>query len=267
MIDRGKHPILGVNVHAVDYEAAIARILRAACERRPCAVSALASHGVMTGYLDPTHRRRLNGLDLVVPDGQPVRWALRWCHGIPLPDRVYGPMLTLKVAEATAAMNLPVYFYGSTEAILQRLISNLKRRFPSLPIAGYEPSRFRKITSAEKQQVVERIKQSGARLVFVGLGCPRQEVWAYEYREALGMPILAVGAAFPFHAGLLPQAPSWMQRTGLEWLFRLIQEPQRLWRRTLLYPHYLFKVLMQAGPATRTSVLYPNEEIPEESYG
>ena len=267
MIERGKHAILGVNVHAVDYEAAVARILRAACEERPCAVSALASHGVMTGYLDPTHRRRLNGLDLVVPDGQPVRWALRWCHGIALPDRVYGPTLTLKVAEAAAAMNVPVYFYGSTDVILDGLIPNLKRWFPTLPIAGYEPSRFRKITPEEKQQVVERIKQSGARIVFVGLGCPRQEVWAYEYREALGMPILAVGAAFPFHAGLLPQAPPWMQRTGLEWLFRLIQEPRRLWRRTLLYPRYLLRVLLQAASAARIAVLYPNEAIPEESYG
>ena len=267
MIDRGKHAILGVNVHAVDYEAAVGRILEAAQTDTPCAVSALASHGVMTGYLDRTHRRRLNGLDLVVPDGQPVRWALRWCHGIGLPDRVYGPTLTLKVIEVAAAQGVPVYFYGSTDAILEGLLTNVRAWFPRLRVAGYEPSQFRKISEAEKQGVVERIKRSGARIVFVGLGCPRQEVWAYEYREALRMPILAVGAAFAFHAGLLPQAPSWMQKAGLEWFFRLVQEPQRLWRRTLLYPRYLLRVLLQAASAVRIPVLYPNEAIPEESYG
>ena len=267
MIDQGKHPILGVNVHAVDYEAAVARILEAAKTGRPCSVSALASHGVMTGYLDRVHRRRLNGLDLVAPDGQPVRWALRWCYGLRLPDRVYGPTLTLKVAEAAAAQGVPVYLYGSTDAILDGFMANLKKWFPNLKIAGYEPSQFRKISEAEKQEVVEQIRQSGARIVFVGLGCPRQEVWAYEYREALGIPILAVGAAFPFHAGLLPQAPPWMQRAGLEWLFRLIQEPRRLWRRTLLYPRYLGRVILQAISASRIPVLYPNDAIPEESYG
>ncbi len=267
MIDRGIHPVLGVNVGAVDYEAATGRILGAAREGHACAVSALASHGVMTGFLDPVHRRRLNGLDLVVPDGQPVRWALRWCHGVRLPDRVYGPTLMLRVAEAAAREGLPVYFYGSTEETLELLVGNLKRWFPALLVAGAEPSRFRTISEAEKQDVVRRIQESGARMVFVGLGCPRQEVWAYEYRDALSLPILAVGAAFPFHAGLLPQAPRWMQDSGLEWLFRLIQEPGRLWRRTLLYPRYLLSVLLQACSARRPAVLYPDEAIPEESYG
>ena len=155
----------------------------------------------------------------------------------------------------------------STDDILDGLLANVKAWFPTLQIAGYEPSQFRKITETEKQSVVERIKQSGARIVFVGLGCPRQEVWAYEYREALQMPILAVGAAFAFHAGLLPQAPSWMQKAGLEWFYRLVQEPRRLWRRTLLYPRYLMRVLLQAASAARIPVLYPNEAIPEESYG
>jgi len=267
MIDQGKHAILGVNIHAVDYEAVVERILAAARSGSPCAVSALASHGVMTGYLDPLYRRRLNGLDLVVPDGQPVRWALRWCYGLGLPDRVYGPTLTLKVVEAAATQGIAVYFYGSTEAILERLIANLKDWFPTLKIAGYEPSQFRKISATEKIEVVERIKQSGGHIVFVGLGCPRQEVWAYEYREALGMPILAVGAAFAFHAGLLPQAPSWMQKAGLEWLFRLLQEPRRLWRRTLLYPRFLVRVLLQAISVSRIPVLYPNDALAEESYG
>ena len=251
MIDLGRHSVLGVQIHAVDYETAVARILDAARDQRPCATSALAVHGVMTGARDPMHLYRLNQLDLVVPDGQPVRWALRWLHGIRLPDRVYGPTLTLKVCEAAAAQNIPVYFYGSRAEVLVKLILNLQGRFPGLRIAGAEPSKFRTLTAEEVIQTAERIRQSGARIVFAGLGCPRQEVWAYEMRGLLGMPILAVGAAFDFHADLLPQAPSWMQRAGLEWLFRLSCEPKRLWKRYLfLNPLYVFGVLRQKILAT-----------------
>lgn len=246
MIDRGKRNLLGVLVDAVDYEAAVARIMDAAREQRPFAVSALAVHGVMTGYTDKAHRARLNVLDLIVADGHPVRWALNWMYGTRLPDRVYGPTLTLKVCEAAAQQGLPVYFYGSRAETLQLLTRTLVERFPGLVIAGAEPSRFRTLVEDERAELVSRIKSSGARVMFVGLGCPRQEVWAYEYREQLAMPTLAVGAAFDFHAGTVDQAPRWMQDRGLEWLFRLTQEPVRLWRRYLiLNPWYAFLVAQQ----------------------
>lgn len=268
MINKGKHPILGVNIHAVDYEAAVAEIIEAAHAGRPCSVSALAVHGVMTGFQDPVHRRRLNGLDLVVPDGQPVRWALKWIHGVHLPDRVYGPNLTLKVIEAAAQAHLPVYLYGSTAETLKQFAANLEARYPGLQIAGAESSKFRKIDAREKEAVVARIKASGAKIVCVGLGCPRQEVWAFEYREALGMPLLAVGAAFDFHAGTLPQAPGWMQDRGLEWVFRLVQEPKRLWRRYLiLNPKYLTGVGLQKLSIKKAPVLLPLGTEPVESYG
>lgn len=268
MINKGTHPVLGVNVAAVDYDYATTCIVAAARQRQPCAVSALAVHGVMTGFRDPAHRRRLNGLDLVVPDGQPVRWALRWIHGIALQERVYGPTLTLSVLNAAAQNRLPVYFYGSTPETLRRLIENLQRAFPRLLVAGAEPSRFRRISPAEKADIVARIKESGARIVFVGLGCPRQEVWAYEYRERLSMPILAVGAAFDFHAGTLSQAPRWMQRRGLEWLYRLSREPLRLWRRYLLLnPAYLVRVSLEAASILRTPALRPDGDVPELSFG
>jgi exopolysaccharide biosynthesis WecB/TagA/CpsF family protein len=267
MINKGAHPVLGVRVHAVDYAYATHRILQAADAARPLAVSALAVHGVMTGYRDETHRRRLNGLDLVVPDGQPVRWALRWLHGVRLDDRVYGPTLTLHVLRAAARRAVPVFFYGSTAGTLRRLRASLARRLPDLVIAGSEPSKFRRVTAAEKQEVVRRIRASGARMVFVGLGCPRQEAWAYEYRNALAMPLLAVGAAFDFHAGTLPQAPPWMQRQGLEWLYRLAQEPRRLWRRYLLLnPAYLAGVAREAMGRTAPP-LAPTGREPEERHG
>jgi N-acetylglucosaminyldiphosphoundecaprenol N-acetyl-beta-D-mannosaminyltransferase len=268
VINQGKHSVLGINVHAVDYDYAVKTMVEAAAAGRPCSVSALAVHGVMTGFLDPVHARRLNGLDLVVPDGQPVRWALWWLYGKALPDRVYGPNLTLFTARAMAEAGLPIYLYGSTQSVLEQFAENLQARFPGLRVSGKEASQFRRLAAAERTALIGRIKASGAKAVFVGLGCPRQEVWAFEYREALGMPILAVGAAFDFHAGTLPQAPRYLQDRGLEWAFRLVQEPKRLWRRYLvLNPLYLWNVALQKlGIRSRTPA-GPTGGETIESYG
>jgi len=247
MIDRGRHNVLGVMVSALDYEAAVARIVAAGRARNPLAVSALAVHGVMTGVLDAEHRYRLNALDLVVPDGQPVRWAVNRLHHTGVVDRVYGPTLMLKTCEGAANAGLPIFLFGGSAPLQKRLRLNLMQRFPTLQIAGAQPSKFRRLTPEERDQTVADIRASGAAITFVGLGCPRQEVWAYEFREALSMPILAVGAAFNFHAGLLPQAPGWMQASGLEWFFRLLSEPRRLWRRYLLLnPLYVGMLMLQA---------------------
>jgi len=247
LIDKGKHNVIGVLVDAVDYESAAARIIAAAKERRSMSVSALAVHGVMTGVLDEAHRYRLNHLDLAVPDGQPVRWALNALYHTGLTERVYGPSLTLKLCEGAAAESLPIYLYGSQQSVLSALSRNLCKRFPGLKIAGSQPSRFRSLSEQEKLEVAQAIADSGARLTFVALGCPRQEVWVHEYRNLLPMPLIAVGAAFDFHAGSLPQAPGHLQRAGLEWFFRLLREPRRLWRRYLLLnPRYSVLVLLQA---------------------
>lgn len=246
MIDKGKQNILGIGVNAVDYEAATEKIIRAAADKRSFAVSALAVHGVMTGALDDVHRHRLNQFDLVVPDGQPVRWAMKWLHGVELPDRVYGPELTLRVCKRAAREGLSIYLYGSRPEVLVKLESNLTARFPGLKIAGSQPSRFRQVTEGEQAEIIETIRASGASIVLVGLGCPRQETWVFEHRGPLSMPLLAVGAAFDFHAGLLPQAPGWMQKRGLEWLYRLVQEPRRLMHRyTVLNTQYLIYIGLQ----------------------
>jgi N-acetylglucosaminyldiphosphoundecaprenol N-acetyl-beta-D-mannosaminyltransferase len=268
MINQGKHSILGINIHAVDYEYAVDKIVTAAKGQQPCSVSALAVHGVMTGLLDPIHARRLNGLDLVVPDGQPVRLGLQFLHGKKLPDRVYGPNLTLRVTEAFAEHGLKIYLYGSRQEVIDNLATNLKDRFPNLIIAGKEPSKFRRLTEQECLEVADRIKASGANAVLVGLGCPRQEVWAYEYRDRLNMPILAVGAAFDFFAGNLPQAPKILQDYSLEWLFRLVQEPKRLWRRYLiLNPLYLWNLFLQYGGLKKFPSALPTGDEPIESFG
>jgi len=248
MLDFGKQNILGIGVTAVDYESAVEKITSAARDKRPFAVSALAVHGVMTGALDAVHRHRLNRLDLVVPDGQPVRWAMKWLHGVSLPDRVYGPELTLRVCEQAAREGLSIYLYGSREEVLEKLRANLTARFSGLVIAGSQPSRFRQVSAEEQRSIAEEIKASGASIVLVGLGCPRQETWAFEYREMLSMPLLAVGAAFDFHAGLMPQAPGWLQKRGFEWLYRFVQEPGRLWKRyTVLNFLYVLLIALQYG--------------------
>jgi len=241
-IDLGTHSVLGLPIRAVDYAAAIGEVIEAARSGCPLSVSALAVHGVMTGLLDREHRYRLKRLSMLVPDGQPVRWALRWLHGIKLADRVYGPNLMLKCCEAAAAHDIPVFLYGSTEDTLDSLTANLKKSFPGLVVAGAVSSRFRQLEEDEQQAVYDSIKSSGARITFVGLGCPRQEVWAFENAEALQMPVLAVGAAFDFHAGKLAH----LQDRGLEWAFRLYCEPLRLWRRYLyLNPLFLWNVALQ----------------------
>jgi exopolysaccharide biosynthesis WecB/TagA/CpsF family protein len=234
MIDRGAGNVLGVRVNAVDYEFAVGKIMECAKTGRRCTASALAVHGVMTGALDSTHRYRLNHLDLVTPDGQPVRWALNLLHGARLPGTVCGPKLTAMLCEEAARQGVPVYFYGSTEDTLEKLRKNLLQRFPGLIVAGSEPSRFRKLSEKEQLDAAERIRQSKAGILFAGLGCPRQEVFAYEMGKLLSMPILAVGAAFDYHAGLLKDTPPYLQRIGLMWLHRLVQEPRRLWRRYLV---------------------------------
>jgi N-acetylglucosaminyldiphosphoundecaprenol N-acetyl-beta-D-mannosaminyltransferase len=240
MIDHGKHNVLGVQVNAVDYSAAVEQILSAARDGRSLAVSALAVHGVMTGVLDPIHRYRLNHFDLVLPDGQPVRWALKWLHGEKLPDRVYGPTLMQHVCREAAREKLPIFLYGSTEQVLRQLEQRLVEQHPGLKIVGSRPSAFRRFTAEERDEAAAKIRASGARIALVGLGCPRQEVFVFEMRPLLPMPLLAVGAAFSFHAGILPQAPPTLQRLGLEWAYRLRHEPRRLWKRYLLLnPLYL----------------------------
>lgn len=234
MKDLGKRNLLGVLVDAIDYEAAVDKIITAAKAGQGFSVTALAVHGVMTGVGSKTHRYRLNNFDLTTPDGQPVRWGLNLLYGTRLEDRVYGPTLTLKVCEAAAKEGIPVFFYGSRPEVLDKLKENLETRFPGLNIVGTEASKFQQTTPQQKHEIAERIRDSGAQITFVGLGCPRQEVFAYEYRDELNMPIMAVGAAFDYHAGLLDEPPAFMQRYGLQWFYRLMQEPRRLWKRYLV---------------------------------
>lgn len=245
-----KTNLLGLGISRTTYSQCADLILESARQGRSCTVAPTPVHGVICAYLDPQgHGRRLRQFTLVTPDGQPVRWALnllRQPGEAQLTDRVYGPTLMLLLCQRAAAENLPIFLYGSTEPVLQDLQTNLKQRFPQLVIAGVISPPFQALTPEQDAAQVETMRQSGARLVFIGLGCPRQEAWAFEHRTQLDCPLVCVGAAFDFHAGHLRQAPVWMQRAGLEWGFRLWQEPRRLWQRYLLFnPLYLVLVALQ----------------------
>jgi exopolysaccharide biosynthesis WecB/TagA/CpsF family protein len=249
-----RYPILGVAVTAVERHEAAAAILDSARRRQPLGISALAVHGIMEAVFDPELQYRLNNLEMIVADGQPVRWALRWVHDVHLQERVCGPDLMNDVCAMAAKEGLSIYLYGSTESTLAQLEAQLGTLHPGLRIAGMQPSRFRQATAEEQAEDTARILQSGAAIVFAGLGCPRQEIWTYEIRNRVSLPVVAVGAAFDFHAGNAKRAPQWMQRRGLEWLFRLLQEPRRLWRRyVLLNPAYLALIALEKARIRRIS--------------
>ncbi len=239
--------LLGVGVSVTTYAGVTRCVIDAARAGRSLLVAASDVHLLMQARRDPAYAAVLDSFDIVTPDGQPVRWGLRLTRAAHLRERVYGPTLMLEVCAEAARRGLPIFLYGSRGEVLARLRERLEARFAGLRVAGTRAGRFRPLTPAEQEDDAAAIVGSGARIAFVGMGCPRQEWWAFHMRARLPLPVLAVGAAFDFHAGLVPQAPAWMQARGLEWLYRLRREPRRLWRRyVLLTPRYVPLLAAQA---------------------
>lgn len=233
MVKPGRVDVFGVQLSVVDYDSAATAIIDVARERVSYGVSALAVHGLMEAKADAEFRAMVNSLDLVTPDGQPVRWAMNHLHGCGLTDRVYGPDLTWVVLERAAAEGIGVYLFGSTEDTCRRFEAEILRRYPTSVIAGVQADRFRDATPKEDASDIARMNDSGAGVVLVGRGCPRQERWVATHLGKVNAAMLAVGAAFDYGAGTLAPPPAWMQRVGLQWLFRLREEPGRLWKRYL----------------------------------
>ena len=198
-------------------------------------------HTIMEAYDSVVFRRLVNNADLVTSDGMPLVWMMR-AKGVKRQERVYGPTLMLKVIESAARENVPVGFYGSAPKVLESLVHRMQARYKGLKVAFSCSPDFRPMSLEEDASIIEKINQSGTRILFVGLGCPKQEYWMAEHRGRVNAVMIGVGAAFDFHSGLKPQAPAWMQRVGLEWLFRLAAEPRRLWKR-YLYHNPRFMVL------------------------
>jgi N-acetylglucosaminyldiphosphoundecaprenol N-acetyl-beta-D-mannosaminyltransferase len=202
---------------------------------------------VMESKRDKQLRRIHNDAGLVTPDGMPLVWLSR-LHGHDHAERVYGPDLMLALCEHSLSKGYKHYFYGGGEGVHERLAKNLQQRFPGLRVVGGYSPPFRSLTREEDEQVAQSINAADPDIVWIGLSTPKQERWMAEHVGRLTAPVLiGVGAAFDFHSGLKKQAPRWMQRGGLEWLFRLATEPGRLWRRYLVNnPLFVLLVLQQA---------------------
>lgn len=246
MRDETQVSVLGMRVDPTSYREVTEKVIAWAQVGESRYVCVANVHMVMEAYDDPVFRNIVNSADLVTPDGMPLVWMLRR-QGFPEQERVYGPELTLRVCQAAAEEGVPVGFYGGKPEVLRALVDQLKRRFPLLKVAyAYSPP-FRPLSRAEEQEVIQAIRASGARILFVGLGCPKQERWMAAHKGRVPAVMLGVGAAFDIHAGRVRQAPLWVQKLGLEWLFRLVQEPRRLWSRYFKHnPRFMMLVLVGA---------------------
>ncbi|MBM7867974.1 WecB/TagA/CpsF family glycosyltransferase [Heliobacterium gestii] len=266
MMDTPWRSILGSRVDGIDYGSAIENIIDWARKGESRYLCAATVHMIMEAFDDKVYRDMLNSADLVVPDGMPLVWMLQ-AEGLRGQGRVYGPNLTLVLCEAAEREGIPVAFYGGSQETLQRLIVNMKSRFPSLPIVHASSPPF---ASALDQDLsdVRPLAASGARILFVGLGCPKQERWMARRKGHLPMAMVGVGAAFDFHAGTLRQAPPWVQQIGMEWCFRLLMEPSRLWKRYLKQnPRFLFHAFLQLTRLQRWAIhdLAPLSPAKQES--
>jgi N-acetylglucosaminyldiphosphoundecaprenol N-acetyl-beta-D-mannosaminyltransferase len=231
--------ILGMRVDATSYEDAAERILGWGRAGESRYVSVATVNNVMHAYDDPVFAAAMDGADLVTPDGMPLVWGLR-ALGVPAATRVYGPALTPVLCARAARESVPVGFLGSTPDVLDDMVAVLRDRLPGLRVAFAASPPFRAPTPEERTRTVHEINQSGTRVLFVGLGTPKQDLWMAEHRGQIQAAMVGVGAAFDFIAGRKAQAPAWMQGAGLEWLFRLVHEPGRLWRRYMVQnPRFL----------------------------
>lgn len=247
--------ILGVRVDATSYASATRTILNWAGQRRGRYVVLATVNNIMEARVSASYRDIMEQADLATSDGMPLVWMLR-ALGIATASRVYGPDLMLEVLAAAAAERIPVGFYGGSADVLARLVADVATRFPALRVTFAQSPPFRPPTPAEDRATLDAISTSGARIVFVGLGSPKQDLWMQAHRDSVEAVMLGVGAAFDFLAGAKPQAPRWMMRCGLEWAFRLAHEPRRLWRRYLKHnPRFIGLALAQIlrarlGPPT-----------------
>jgi N-acetylglucosaminyldiphosphoundecaprenol N-acetyl-beta-D-mannosaminyltransferase len=239
--------ILGVRVSAINMAGALSIIDGWIAHRQHHYVCITGVHGIMESQWDEGLRRIHNNAGLVTPDGMPLVWLNR-LHGYAHVERVYGPDLMLALCEHSLSRRYKHFFYGGGEGVHGRLANKLRQRFPGIQVVGGYSPPFRPLSGAEHEQIVETINEADPDIVWVGLSTPKQERWMAEHVGRITAPVLiGVGAAFDFHSGLKKQAPRWMQRSGLEWLFRLATEPRRLWRRYLVNnPLFAVLVLQQA---------------------
>jgi N-acetylglucosaminyldiphosphoundecaprenol N-acetyl-beta-D-mannosaminyltransferase len=237
--------IIDVRVDPTTYDRAATLITAWAREGASKYVCIATVNNVMESYGSAEFRSVMNGADLVTPDGMPLVWGLRLL-GHKTATRVYGPDLTEILLERAASESLPVGFYGGSTHVLQRLLDAVTERFPKLAVTYQLSPPFRPLTPEEDDQVVDTINRSGARILFIGLSTPKQERWMAAHKGRIQAVMVGVGAAFDFLSGTKLQAPRWMMRIGMEWFFRLVTEPRRLWKRYLKHnPRFVVLFALQ----------------------
>jgi len=242
--------ILDCNIDALTWDEAVDRLTVWAAKRESRYVCICNVHSVVTARRRMEFRQVVNQADMATCDGMPLAWYLRR-NGYPRQQRINGPDLMWKCCERAQADGIPIFLYGATDETLLKLTRRLRQVFPRLRLAGVYSPPFRELTADEEEGVISLINDSGAGFVFISLGCPKQELWMARQRGKLPGVMVGVGAAFDYHAGVVKRAPGWMQNRGLEWLYRLMSEPRRLWRRYLttnsLFVYYLLRQWMRAG--------------------
>ena len=237
--------ILGTQVSAVDMEKTLAQLDLWLANRSSHYVCVTPAHSIMDGYNQPELRTIFNASGMTVPDGMAIVWILK-LKGHHHVRRVYGPDLLIAVCEHGLKNGYRHYFYGGAPAVTKSLVQKLLKDFPRLQIAGISTPPFRPLTATEDEEIIEQINKTNADIVWVGLGAPKQEFWMQAHLRRLNAPVMiGVGAAFDFLSGNKPQAPLWMQRNGLEWLFRFLNEPRRLWSRYSQYPKFVLLVVLE----------------------
>lgn len=232
--------VIRTRIDPTDYDSVVKKILLWAKEKNSRYICVANVHTLMEANDSADFQSIVNQADLVTPDGVPVVWMLR-LKGHSLQERVYGPTLMLKTLEVASITGMPVGFYGGTPEILDQLIKRMLIRFPNLKVGYSFSPPYRDLSPEEDAVICNEILNSKIRILLVGLGCPKQERWMSEHHGKIPAVMIGVGAAFDFHSGLKPQAPGWMQRIGMEWFFRLLSEPRRLWWRYLYHnPRFIF---------------------------
>lgn len=259
--------VIGFPITALPFKSQIELMVKWASKRRSKAVCVANVHMLMEAYSNPSFATVLLEADLVAPDGMPLVWLMNLL-GKSRQDRVAGVDILLGLCEQISAQNISVFFLGSKPEILDKIKQNLSDQFPALHIAGMEPLPFRPLTPEEDEAIVQRINQSGTGIVFVSLGCPKQELWISQHKGRVQAVMVGLGGAFPVYAGIHKRAPSWVRRTGFEWLYRLVQEPGRLWKRYFTtIPPFIYLAFIQLtnfwlGRTNKATALYdPKDRV------
>ena len=234
-----KQDVVGTGISLTSFDELVALMAHRPADRATL-ITITNVHAVMDARRDPELRAALDAADITTPDGMPIAWALR-SMGNPDQERVNGAKVTTTMLEAGTTRGWRHYFYGSTDETLELLQRAIKEQFDGVEIAGVMSPPFRQLSDDEEAAIADQIMATNPDFVWVGLGMPKQEKWMHRNRDRYpGVALVGIGAAFDFIAGTKPEAPAWMQKAGLEWLFRLASEPRRLWRRYIFNnPGYL----------------------------